>query len=50
MRTAACAPQVPLRDDQLYIPGLLNGQGTKVSWLDDSDAAAALMLAAFPLQ
>ncbi|KAI3425695.1 hypothetical protein D9Q98_007672 [Chlorella vulgaris] len=22
--------QVPLRDDQLYIPGLLNGQGTKV--------------------
>lgn len=22
--------QVPLRDDQLYLPGLLNGQGTKV--------------------
>jgi hypothetical protein len=27
-----CPLQVPLRDDQTYIPGLYNGQGTKVSW------------------
>lgn len=35
--------QVPLRDDQTYIPGLLNSQGTKASRGDGVAGAACGM-------